>query len=971
MGDLRARLDAALGGRYLFEGEIGHGGMAIVYRAREVKYRRTVAIKVLKPELAGALGPERFLREIAFASSLTHPNILPLHDSGEAAGLLYYVMPLVEGEALRQRIARARQLPLDEAVGIAAEVADALHYAHQHGVLHRDIKPENILLAGSHAIVADFGIARAIVAAGESRVTQAGVAVGTPEYMSPEQAAGETVLDARSDIYSLGCVLHEMLTGQPPFTGHSAQAVLQQQLTARPPALRATRPDVPPRLEDAVTRALAKAAAERFASAGELRDALRGSAPTAARRSPAARVVAAAVGFAAVGVASWLLFGLRHPGDGTLTSDPNLVAVLPFRVTASDSSLAFLREGMLDLLAARLTGEVGPRAVDPRALLANWRRIARGADVDAEAALGVARRLGAGRVLSGGIVASPSGLTLQASLVPVPPSRRAAADASVEGPLDSLPHLVDQLVAQLLAREAGESAQRLAALTSTSLAALRAYLDGQAKYRSGAYEAAVQAFRRALAIDSTFALAGIGLRNAAIWTISSADAASQGLAAAQKFRHRLGARDREFLDAFLGPHYPAPASYREQLGGWEQIVKEVPDRPEAWFELGEVYLHFAPLLDLEATPQRAAIAFGRAVALDSTFLAPLQHLYQIASFQGDTASARRLGALFLASATGGAAILSRWQLALTLGDSAALRRARRALDSLGLDDLVAVTFFAQIASTWGGGLEDAQHAADLLLRRSTTAEERRIALSAQHNLAANGGRPTAALRAAGALGPRVRVLDALYWDGDTLAGMAAARALAAETDRPLAADPAAREARDADLCALGQWQLWHDEIHSAGGTTTRLRSGRTRAPVSAAGLCVTLLETLGAVLQRESDASQRVERLDSLLRQGPVVDDLREANLVLSRVREAQGDWAGAFRAARRYLLIPGGELYFSSYLRQAARMAVRTGRRDEASTAYRHYLLLRSAPEPAVASTVAEARSELGRLLAEGAVPR
>src|SRR5437879_6456045 len=219
MGDLRARLHAALSGRYLLEGELGHGGMAFVYLAHDLKHHRSVAITVLKPELAAALGPERFLREIEIAARLTHPNILSLHDSGEADGLLYYVMPFVEGESLRDHLAREKRLPVAEAVGIACEVADALEHAHQHGVVHRDIKPENILLAGGQAVVADFGIARAIVAAGDRSVTESGIAVGTPAYMSPEQAAGARELDARSDIYGLACVLHEMLTGQPPFTG--------------------------------------------------------------------------------------------------------------------------------------------------------------------------------------------------------------------------------------------------------------------------------------------------------------------------------------------------------------------------------------------------------------------------------------------------------------------------------------------------------------------------------------------------------------------------------------------------------------------------------------------------------------------------------------------------------------------------------------------------------------------------------
>src|SRR5712691_9101040 len=220
-----AQLQAALADRYALERELGRGGMATVYLARDLRHGRPVAIKVLRPEIAATLGPERFLREIDTAARLTHPHILPLHDSGEAAGFLFYVMPYVEGESLRDRLSREKQLPLGDALQIAREVADALSYAHSHDVVHRDIKPENILFEAGHAVVTDFGIARAITAAGGETLTGTGIAVGTPAYMSPEQLAGGEHVDGRTDVYSLGCVLYEMLAGEPPFTGPTAQAI--------------------------------------------------------------------------------------------------------------------------------------------------------------------------------------------------------------------------------------------------------------------------------------------------------------------------------------------------------------------------------------------------------------------------------------------------------------------------------------------------------------------------------------------------------------------------------------------------------------------------------------------------------------------------------------------------------------------------------------------------------------------------
>src|SRR5213596_593388 len=267
--DPLARVQAALAGRYTIERELGRGGMATVYLAQDRKHHRQVAIKVLKPELAAALGPERFLREIDTAARLTHPHILPLHDSGEAAGLLYYVMPYVEGETLRDRLEREGQLPLEEAVRITREVASALSYAHSHDVVHRDIKPENILLSGGEAVVADFGIARAITAAAGRHLTETGIALGTPGYMSPEQASGGGPIDGRSDVYSLGCVLYEMLAGEPPYTGPSAQVVIAKRFTDPVPSVRRLRETIPPAVDAAITRALAKSPADRFRTPAE------------------------------------------------------------------------------------------------------------------------------------------------------------------------------------------------------------------------------------------------------------------------------------------------------------------------------------------------------------------------------------------------------------------------------------------------------------------------------------------------------------------------------------------------------------------------------------------------------------------------------------------------------------------------------------------------------------------------------
>jgi len=272
--DALARLTETLTDRYELEREIGRGGMATVYLAHDVKHARHVAIKVLHPELSAVLGPERFLAEIKTTANLQHPHILPLFDSGEANGLLYYVTPYVEGETLRGRLERERQLPIGDAVRIATEAADALQYAHERGVVHRDVKPENILLQNGHALVADFGIALAVEQAGGVRMTQTGLSLGTPQYMAPEQAMGDRHVDARADIYALGAVTYEMLAGEAPFTGPNGQAIIAKMITEDAPSLRAHRRSVPPHVEAAVWHALEKLPADRFATARAFADAL-------------------------------------------------------------------------------------------------------------------------------------------------------------------------------------------------------------------------------------------------------------------------------------------------------------------------------------------------------------------------------------------------------------------------------------------------------------------------------------------------------------------------------------------------------------------------------------------------------------------------------------------------------------------------------------------------------------------------
>ena len=371
------RLRNAIAPRYEIERELGHGAMATVYLAKDLKHNREVAVKVLLADVGFALGPERFRREIDLASHLSHPHILPIYDSGEADGELYYVMPYVAGESLRARLNRERQLPVDEALRITCEVASALDHSHRHGIIHRDIKPENILLEDGQAMVADFGIARAVDSVGEGRLTSTGVSLGTPTYMSPEQGMADPGLDGRSDIYSLGCVLYEMLAGQPPFTGRTTQALIARHSLDQVPSLSVVRQSIPEAVEDAVLCALEKVPADRFATAAEFANALQassGSVSGTGRRtgrrsqgraatSKASRsviAIAAALGILVISGAAWagrsFLWGAKHETSSSAGGfRPQRIAVLNFTDLSSDKHLGYLADGITQSLTDQLS----------------------------------------------------------------------------------------------------------------------------------------------------------------------------------------------------------------------------------------------------------------------------------------------------------------------------------------------------------------------------------------------------------------------------------------------------------------------------------------------------------------------------------------------------------------------------------------------------------------------------------------
>jgi serine/threonine-protein kinase len=507
--DLLLQLRDALADRYRVDRMLGQGGMATVYLAGDLKHDRQVAIKVLRPELAAALGPERFLREIATTASLRHPHILPLYDSGRAGEILYYVMPFVEGESLRQRLDREQRIPLQQALEIACEVAGALGYAHERGIVHRDIKPENILLERGHAVVADFGIARALSAVGAEKLTQTGLAVGTPAYMSPEQALGEADLNARSDIYSLGCVLFEMLAGAPPFRGPTPQAILARHATQPAPPFRSFGISIPARAESAVGVALAKDPAARFSSAAAFAAALSGTGRF--RRPPGQRRRIGLAGLALLAVAGgwWgrrALAGIRDP---RITS----LVVLPLE-NRSGEAQAFLTAGVHEALIGELARLGALRVVSRVSALAY--RDSRKPVPE------IARELGVDGVLEGSVQRAGDSVMIRVALVRARPKERELWSHTYQRDLGHLvavyPEVAREVAGVLAAAITPAERRRLTAAPAVDPQAYEAFLKGKAHWYNltpADIDAAQRYFELALRRQPGYAAAEAGL--AGIW----------------------------------------------------------------------------------------------------------------------------------------------------------------------------------------------------------------------------------------------------------------------------------------------------------------------------------------------------------------------------------------------------------------------------------------------------------------------
>ncbi len=649
MSDLRQQLQSALGTTYTLERELGGGGMSRVFVATENALGRKVVIKVLPPEMGAGVNVERFRREIQLAASLQHPHIVPLHAAGSQGDLLYFTMPFIEGESLRVRLANGGELPVQTAVRILRDVADALAYAHSHGVVHRDIKPDNVLLSGQHALVTDFGVARALESStGESSLTSLGVALGTPAYMAPEQAAADPHIDHRADIYAFGCLAYETLTGKPPFAGMSPQQMLAAHVTQQPDPVGARRQACPPALAALITRCLEKARADRPQTAAEVHEQLEliatpsgGSQPTtavAATVAPKASVkpkgrwwkIGTAAAAVVVGVAGFAMWRGSSAGG---VMDANLVAVAPFDVL--DPKLEIWHEGMVDILARALDGAGPLRTVAPSMVINHWSGRA-----DPSSAKALGERSQAGLVVFGSLIAT--GQDSVRANVTLFDTRTGKSLGEVErrGLVASMDRLVDSVAYALLtqlSRTRSVGAFKQTGLGGHSLLALKAFLQGEQFMRAAAYDSALGAYQQAIALDSAFPQALSRAALAIGWSKNPFDPVElEYQLRAGQLNHGLSPRDSllTVLDSVAGanPDEPGLAWTLQKRGfaALDELVRRYPEDPETWYGVGESRWHDRMGPGINVTYRQILEAFDRAIALDSAFAPAYSHAIQLA-----------------------------------------------------------------------------------------------------------------------------------------------------------------------------------------------------------------------------------------------------------------------------------------------------------------------------------------------------
>jgi serine/threonine-protein kinase len=890
-------------------------------------------------------------------------------------------MPYAEGESLRARVTREGGLPVADAVRILREVADALTAAHAAGVVHRDIKPDNVLLSGRHALVADFGVAKAISeSTGRNTVTTLGVALGTPAYMAPEQAAADPHVDHRADIYALGVMGYEMLVGEPPFVRRTPQEVLAAHLTERAPLVSSRRPSVPPALDALIARCLAKQPGDRYQSALDVETALEGVMTPTAGLSPASGTLPAAARaplprpsvrrLAAIALAAAMMIAAVWFGvtklRGSATTDTNVVAVLPFEYNGTPD-LAYLREGIVNVLESNLTGEAGPRAVATQTIVAQWKR--RGGETkgltEAEARA-LATEVGAGQIIRGGIVAAGNELVISATLLRVSGTSE-AVQARVNGPADSIASLATRLAGQLLSLQVGESKDRLEALQDVPPSALRAYLVGQQRLRESRFIEAHQAFSTALGMDSTFALAAMGLNTAQSWSLTNLGGAGE-LDIAYRHRNRLAPRDSIILHMVSPERFAGhPLTLRETMDLRERMVQQVPDRPEAWYLIGDSYFHHGTAIGLsrDEALRRADNAFRRVLALDPALSYVQLHLSQL---QGLT----ELGHIKrVADSLGLRTPEIDLMYTIMLGDTSNVDKYRDQLLRMNADELASVSW-------WNAGTAVGDFAYEQALARSTTAQQRAQLITISRDGYWMQGRPERARREQQRLeelgvpevalhAPEV-VLAALFDDGDstlaTEAVVAIVRRLRFGTIR---LEPPFEQRTDAFVAGL--WSAHIGDTTTVRHAIARLDAIATRQDSMTEARAARLLaDALRLVSSSGQPDRALLESFDAAMRQGPSVPPpaglTRSAlNLIASRSWERAGDTRKAVMAAERATTWEPTALLQFSAQRDLGRTKLALGDTTGAARAWKEYLFWRNRAEPAQRKADDEIRTKLAEL--------
>jgi len=997
--------------------------MSRVFVAEDASLGRTVVIKVLAPELAASINAERFKREIMLAAQLQHPHIVPVLAAGIADELPYFVMPFVVGESLRNRLLGETGLPLLETVSILRDVAKALAFAHAQGVVHRDIKPDNVLLAGGSAVVTDFGIAKAIssaaVAAPGGTLTQVGTSLGTPAYMSPEQAAGDPNADARSDFYSFGVMAYEMLSGRTPFHDRPPHALIMAHIAEPPEPIERLVPAVPPQLAHLIMGCLSKNPADRPQNAKEILEDLDDidlsgqrvrSGPTAIPAGAAvtsiqetridtgphayvdgtvlvetpavtpeksrslAMITVIAVAVIALGFAGMKLLSRQSAAD----LDEQSLAVLPFRVASADPSHHYLREGMVDLIAAKLSGE-DLRALEPRTMLDAWHK-AGGTDsndLSREQSLELARQLKAGKALLGDVVGTPNRLVLTVSLLGVGKGDQITR-VSVEGPPDSLASLVNQIATQLLTQTSGEAAARMTNLTSTSLPALRAYLDGQARLRRGDAVNAAKDFDRALKEDSTFALAGLGLRLATGW-YGDQPLGNRGIEIAMREKARLSPRDQSLLIALAGPNYPGVSSNLDVFKARERYLSFAPDNAEAWYLLADQIFHFGSAIGIPNWEERSLAGFKKAMELDSTYLPGYTHAMPLAPSMGDTAFLSR--AFKLRSAADTASywrVLNDWYLAARRGDSA---EAEKIFTRLGPRPENNLTAIIRNMLFDGTGAIQAKEAVDRFIGLSPTDADRRARSRFAHDVMLDLGRPADAMKYLNASKDSaldfnaliIAVRDATMGEIPDQQAAEPARVLAQYEAKPDASDSAGRAIQRALVRVMEPWRIAHGDTSQTRRSIQRMRLFAKDAPNTpvTVELEIAFIEMLYDDAAHSPNLRRSVEKVDSLILALDVSDisraptsRLAQHTIFGARVFEKLGDLARANTLVGRYAVWSSEAVpYLGLQLREQGRLAARAGDKKRAIRAYEHYLSMRAIAEPSLKPQVDSVRRELAQV--------